>query len=224
MLYDLVRQHDSISGLKESIPQTGVWGAGNLAQAEILRECTLVQDYADVTLITGQEIYNSTDSTFEFLLKAQRIVGGYSLSAEKRPISVRTPSFIDNQRSKLSISGSTIPQPPLDIYHIPANPLKIGFGIAAPDSAYQYRLRYQRKHATSDNLSASVDPLIPSEFDDLLILGTVIYYLGFKVQCDDDRYAKLQSRLYPLFLKKIEDAKLRLDPEFISNKDEMVNL
>jgi hypothetical protein len=141
-----------------------IYSAASTAQSEILFDCDIIESVSTLTFIANQEVYTSMDAPF--LSQIGRVLNPIVMSNGCK-IEARSVSYIDGIRSK-SAQGMN----PQFYYVLKTDPLSIGFWYK-PTQVTSVNIRYTRKHTDADDISDSINPLIPSEYRKCLVLGTV---------------------------------------------------
>lgn len=181
-----------------------VYAAASLAQKEILSECELLEVVNNGTFVAAQQEYTSATSGWEWLAKITRVKWGVYTSGSKLKLFPQDKAWVES----LMINFDRVadePNPPNVFYPIGTNPISIGFW-GTPKDALTAKFTCVRAHYDStDNISSSVNPLVPSDCDNLLIKGTLCKLLEFRRDFDGNSPI---TKAWSVLIKEFEAAKL----------------
>jgi len=183
-LIQLVRLDPTLRSLNLKVEDEEICVRGSHAQAEILRECELLEEEQTITTVADQETY--TSSTYSWLARVSRIRDPMCHTASPyKTVWHRTKSWVDGDRERVAQGGAKA-LPPRYFYVILTTPITVGFWYI-PDAAYGIKLRFVRGHTAADNLeyqAPAVNPVIPDDTEDLLAIGTVAHILENRISKD----------------------------------------
>ena len=206
-LLDYVQTHRVLESLSFTLEPNEVFRAALFAQSEILRQCELLDEYVTADLIANQEVYESTDAGWDFLARTVRVKSAINATA-KSPLTIVDEQWVDGQREAI-VLGGTKPRPPRFLYHRLTDPISIGVW-GDPDAASSVNLCIVRGHSDDDDISDSVNPIIPAGYDELLVIGTVCKLLDFRKSLSEDnkKYLGVLQAVRSDFENAKVDAKL----------------
>ena len=194
-LFQYISADELLQRLQKNLEPLVVFQHATLAQREILRETEILQPRTSVTFIANQEVYTSADAGWSFLKGLVRLVGG--VNSDGRLISVRDEDWVLQARRDAILRGLTNPVPPLCAFHILSDPISLGF-YGTPTTATTATLTYVRGAGDADDISDSVNPIVPDQWRDILIMGTK--YQLIKSEAFKEIRAVGQGKMYENFL------------------------
>lgn len=209
-LYTNVKNFIVLKDISTSIKSPEVFDAANYAQNEILFETESLNETFEFT--SNGEVYIASMIGFEWLNKIKRIKGG---RFPKGKIMTLDINGIDELKAR---AGSTVYGVPKYVYHLNTNPLS--FGLYPFPSGYTIQLDCVRVHnfdtitdvIDSDNISDTVNPIIPKGQEELMTLGTVVKLLQYRSDYTDVKgnYAIALANLLNLYETKKHQYKVQL--------------
>jgi hypothetical protein len=183
-LIGLVRLDPTLRDLNLQLKDEEICVRGSHAQTEILRDCELLEEEQTLTTVASQETYTSTLHTW--LVRASRIRDPmYHLTTAYGTVYHRAKSWVNQDRERVA-DGGTKALPPKYFYVLLTTPLTIGIWYI-PDAVYQIKVTFVRGHSAADNLEYTgtiVNPVVPDECEDLLLIGTVTHILENRISLD----------------------------------------
>ncbi len=148
--------------------------AANFAQAEILADTEMIEETGLLNFVANQAVYTSSDA--DWLPKAFRIKEPiYYTDSTKGVIIARSKRWVDTDRERVAGGDSTSEYPKF-FYPLKTSPLSLGFW-RVPQSVLEINVPYVRQHSEDDDLSDTVDPIIPDAHQRCFLLGIATYIL-----------------------------------------------
>lgn len=188
-LQDHVNTYRVLRSLKADISPEEIDRAANLAQAEILRECLILEETVTPTFIIGQELYDGSETGWEFINRLIKPKCGYNLTGME-PIEPVDKEWVDWDRIRVAKGGAK-PTPPMYVYTVMSSVVQLGFW-GEPQTAAQITLTYFRGQGAADAMKPAVgiipavDPIIPIGYEKLLVIGTVAQLLDFRREFNEE--------------------------------------
>lgn len=188
-----------LKSAKSDFGDSDIYLAASFAQAEILTEAELLEETGTLDFVAEQEIYDATDAAW--LSKAFRIKEpAYYTDSSKGNLAMRSRTWVDNDRERVAQGGGHQDQTRF-FYILKTSPLSLGFW-KVPTAVDTVKFRYVRQHVTADDISDTVDPLIPDTWQRCLLLGIAFFLL--------DDAGKEYAELAALARQKFEAEKSRV--------------
>lgn len=148
--------------------------AANFAQAEILVDTEMLEETQTLDFVADQAVYTTSDEAW--LSKVFRVKDPmYYTDSTKGVLVARSKQWVDTDRERVAGGGGAQSYPRF-YYPLKTSPLSLGFW-AVPTSALSVKVSYIRQHVSADDISDTVDPLIPDTHQRCLLLGIAFFIL-----------------------------------------------
>lgn len=205
----LVRKYPTIRDARLNLETDDVLYPASWAQEEILRRVEPLITKNALSLVIGQEVYTSGDAAW--LASAGRFLNTafYTDTALKHLVK-RDVGWVDRDRTRIA-EGGTKSLPPRFFYILETNPKSIGLWYI-PDAVYEINFRSFRRHAADDNLTKdapAVNPLVPDDLEELLVLGTVYRIFDMRGRRYNDERDAAIKRYVSMLESKIEEYRIQ---------------
>ena len=159
-----------------SLGDPDIYLAATLTQTDILTETSILEESNVLTFVANQEVYDSGDATW--LPKVWRFKDPIRYTDTTKGILVaRSKRWVDEQRAKV-VDGGGSAEVPKFYYPLRTSPLSLGFW-PVPETALEVTATYVRQHSATDDISDSVDPLVPDAYLAVFLRGIEYYLLDY---------------------------------------------